>query len=99
MRWGSHDVPSWSLRPWPGPRLRGAGRAHGACGKAVAAAGRGAQAWSGRKRGLARNQLRDSLGWPTGGAVATPAVRSLLWALGIFVVFAPLTVRVYRRRT
>jgi len=35
----------------------------------------------------------------TGGAVATPAVRSLLWALGIFVVFAPLAVRVYRRRT
>ena len=35
----------------------------------------------------------------TGGAVATPAVRSLLWALGIFVVFAPLAVRVYRHRT
>ena len=35
----------------------------------------------------------------TGGAVATPAVRSLLWALGIFVVFAPLAVRAYRRRT
>ena len=35
----------------------------------------------------------------TGGPVAAPAVRSLLWALGIFVVFAPLAVRVYRRRT
>jgi oleandomycin transport system permease protein len=35
----------------------------------------------------------------TGGAVATPAVQSLLWALGIFVVFAPLAVRAYRRRT
>ena len=35
----------------------------------------------------------------TGGPVATPAVQSLLWALGIFVVFAPLAVRVYRRRT
>src|SRR6266704_746673 len=35
----------------------------------------------------------------TGGSVATPAVQSLLWALGIFVVFAPLAVRVYRRRT
>ena len=35
----------------------------------------------------------------TGGPVATPAVRSLLWALGIFVVFAPLAVRAYRRRT
>ena len=35
----------------------------------------------------------------TGGPVATPAIRSLLWALGIFVVFAPLAVRAYRRRT
>jgi oleandomycin transport system permease protein len=35
----------------------------------------------------------------TGGPVATPAVRSLLWALGIFIVFAPLAVRAYRRRT
>jgi len=35
----------------------------------------------------------------TGGSVAVPAVRSLLWALGIFVVFAPLAVRVYRRKT
>jgi oleandomycin transport system permease protein len=35
----------------------------------------------------------------TRGPVATPAVQSLLWALGIFVVFAPLAVRVYRRRT
>ena len=35
----------------------------------------------------------------TGGAVASPAVRSLLWALGIFVVFAPLAVCAYRRRT
>ena len=35
----------------------------------------------------------------TGGPVATPAIRSLLWAIGIFVVFAPLAVRAYRRRT
>ncbi len=35
----------------------------------------------------------------TGGSVATPAVQSLLWALGIFIVFAPLAVRVYRRKT
>jgi ABC transporter DrrB family efflux protein len=35
----------------------------------------------------------------TGGAVATPAIRSMLWALGIFVVFAPLAARAYRRRT
>ena len=35
----------------------------------------------------------------TGGSVASPAVQSLLWALGIFIVFAPLAARVYRRRT
>jgi oleandomycin transport system permease protein len=35
----------------------------------------------------------------TGGPVATPVIRSLLWALGLFLVFAPLAVRVYRRRT
>ena len=35
----------------------------------------------------------------TGGPVATPAIRSLLWAVGLFVVFAPLAVRVYRRKT
>ena len=34
-----------------------------------------------------------------GGPVATSALRSLLWAAGIFVVFAPLAVRAYRRRT
>lgn len=31
--------------------------------------------------------------------VAVPVIRSLLWALGMFVVFAPLAVRIYRRRT
>jgi oleandomycin transport system permease protein len=35
----------------------------------------------------------------TGGPVATPALRSLLWAIGILVVFAPLALRAYRRRT
>jgi oleandomycin transport system permease protein len=35
----------------------------------------------------------------TGGPATTPVVRSLLWALGLFVVFAPLAVRVYRRKT
>src|SRR5437016_1004998 len=35
----------------------------------------------------------------TGGPVGTAAWHSLLWALGIFVVFAPLAVRAYRRRT
>jgi oleandomycin transport system permease protein len=34
-----------------------------------------------------------------GAPVGTAALRSLLWALGIFVVFAPLAVRAYRRRT
>ena len=34
-----------------------------------------------------------------GGPVAGPAVKSLLWALGLFAVFAPLAVRVYRRKT
>jgi oleandomycin transport system permease protein len=42
---------------------------------------------------------RAERGLLTGGPVATPAVRSLLWALAIFVVFAPLAVRAYRRRT
>jgi oleandomycin transport system permease protein len=35
----------------------------------------------------------------TGGPTAGPAAKSLLWALGIFVVFAPLAVAVYRRKT
>jgi oleandomycin transport system permease protein len=35
----------------------------------------------------------------TGGPVGTAALHSVLWALGIFVVFAPLAVRAYRRRT
>jgi oleandomycin transport system permease protein len=35
----------------------------------------------------------------TGAPVATPALHSVLWAVGIFVVFAPLAVRAYRRRT
>jgi oleandomycin transport system permease protein len=38
-------------------------------------------------------------GLTTGGPVATAVVRSLLWAVGIIVVFAPLAVRAYRRRT
>jgi oleandomycin transport system permease protein len=35
----------------------------------------------------------------TGGPAGTSALHSLLWALGIFLVFAPLAVRAYRRRT
>jgi oleandomycin transport system permease protein len=35
----------------------------------------------------------------TGGPVGTAALHSVLWALGIFVLFAPLAVRAYRRRT
>jgi oleandomycin transport system permease protein len=38
-------------------------------------------------------------GLMVGGPVAVPAVESMLWALGIVVVFAPLAVRVYRRKT
>jgi len=38
-------------------------------------------------------------GLMTGGPVAVPAGESLLWALGILLVFAPLAVRVYRRKT
>jgi ABC-type multidrug transport system permease subunit len=34
-----------------------------------------------------------------GGPAATAVERSLLWAAGIFVVFAPLAVAAYRRRT
>jgi oleandomycin transport system permease protein len=34
-----------------------------------------------------------------GGGVAGPTVKSMLWALGILVVFAPLAVRVYRSKT
>jgi oleandomycin transport system permease protein len=34
-----------------------------------------------------------------GGPVAIPVIRALLWTLGLFVVFAPLAVAVYRRRT
>ena len=38
-------------------------------------------------------------GLMVGGPVAVPAVESMLWALGILVVFAPLAVRVYRSKT
>jgi oleandomycin transport system permease protein len=34
----------------------------------------------------------------TGGPAATAVERSLLWAFGIFIVFAPLAVAAYRRR-
>ena len=34
-----------------------------------------------------------------GGPVATPVIRTLLWSLGLLVVFAPLAVQIYRRRT
>ncbi len=35
----------------------------------------------------------------SGGPAATAVERSLLWAIGIFAVFAPIAVAVYRRRT
>jgi len=34
-----------------------------------------------------------------GGPVAVPVIRTLLWSAGLFLVFAPLAVQVYRRRT
>ena len=43
-----------------------------------------------------RSQERGLL---TGGPVTAPTVRSLLWALAILVVFAPLAVRAYRRKS
>jgi oleandomycin transport system permease protein len=38
-------------------------------------------------------------GLMTGGPVTVAAGESMLWALGILIVFAPLAVRVYRRKT
>jgi oleandomycin transport system permease protein len=38
-------------------------------------------------------------GMMTGGPVAVAAGESMLWALGILIVFAPLAVRAYRRKT
>lgn len=38
-------------------------------------------------------------GLMTGGPVASAAIKTALWGLGIVVVFAPLAVRVYRRKT
>jgi oleandomycin transport system permease protein len=38
-------------------------------------------------------------GLMVGGDVASPVTQSVLWALGITAVFAPLAVRSYRRRT
>jgi oleandomycin transport system permease protein len=38
-------------------------------------------------------------GLMTGGPVASAAIKSVLWALGIVVVFAPLAVRVYRSKS
>jgi ABC transporter DrrB family efflux protein len=38
-------------------------------------------------------------GLMVGGPVAAPAWKSLAWAVGILVVFAPLAVRAYRRKT
>jgi|GEM_PF-4220578 len=44
--------------------------------------------------------LSDALrGLLVSGPVAAPALQSLLWALGFTVVFAPLAVRVFKRRT
>jgi len=43
--------------------------------------------------------LSDAIrGLLVSGPVATPAIQSLLWALGLTVVFAPLAVRAFKRR-
>jgi oleandomycin transport system permease protein len=34
-----------------------------------------------------------------GGPVAPAVIRTLLWSVGLFLLFAPLAVQVYRRRT
>lgn len=45
-------------------------------------------------------QLVDAVrGLMLGGEVASPVLQSVAWAVGITVVFAPLAVRAYRRRT
>jgi oleandomycin transport system permease protein len=43
--------------------------------------------------------VEASRGLLLGGDVAWPVTQSLLWSIGITVVFAPLAVRAYRRRT
>jgi oleandomycin transport system permease protein len=45
---------------------------------------------------LLANAMR---GLMTGGPVAVAAGESMLWVLGILIVFAPLAARAYRRRT
>ena len=42
---------------------------------------------------------RRDRGLVLGGPVATAAWHAVLWSVAITVVFAPLAVRVYRRRT
>ncbi|MEV6345991.1 ABC transporter permease [Actinoplanes sp. NPDC051851] len=43
--------------------------------------------------------LADAVrGLLTGGPVATPVTQSLLWAAGFLLIFAPLSVRAFRRR-
>jgi oleandomycin transport system permease protein len=43
--------------------------------------------------------MEASRGLMIGGPVASPVLHSLLWSAGIVLVFAPLAVRAYRRRT
>jgi oleandomycin transport system permease protein len=38
-------------------------------------------------------------GLMVGGPVGGPTIKAMLWALGILIVFAPIAVRVYRRKT
>ena len=51
------------------------------------------------ERDSARMAPRDAArGLLSGGPVAGPVTRSLLWAAGFLLVFAPLSVRAFRRR-
>lgn len=43
--------------------------------------------------------MEASRGLLLGGPVAAPATTTLLWSAGVLIVFAPLAVRAYRRRT
>jgi oleandomycin transport system permease protein len=55
------------------------------------------QAWV--KLNPVTDVMAAARGLMLGGPVAAPVTATLLWSLGVLVVFAPLAVRAYRRRT
>ncbi|MEV4415680.1 ABC transporter permease [Catellatospora sp. NPDC049609] len=55
------------------------------------------QAWV--KLNPVTDVMAAARGLMLGGPVAVPVTHTLLWSLGLLVVFAPLAVRAYRRRT